>query len=261
MNQFKVGDVVKCVDNSCVAFALKEREKYTVLAVVGEYIVVEDDGDFEEGDWKASRFELVSRPSEQKSPEEIATILWNAYKDVLNEEALEALRDVILNPPEDFTDCDEVISAFSWRWTKQGEDFWLDVHEGKYNKPSEPHSEHLYEDERLTESIAQLEQIKEVKTPIKSDGGSSDYYKILVKLPMPLYDKDGNLVTKVVLETQDLLYAMFRGEWSCCNIGKAALRIAAAMHGGGKEGTSIAYDAKKAIWFGEDILRRFGEER
>ena len=94
--------------------------------------------------------------------------------------------------------------------------------------------------------------------PVRSDGGSSEYYKIPVKLPQPLYDAAGNQVTHVTFETQDLLYAMFYGEWSCGNVGKAARRIAEVLNGRGKEGTSIAYDAKKIIWFGEDILKRFG---
>ena len=95
-------------------------------------------------------------------------------------------------------------------------------------------------------------------SPIKSDGGSSDYYKVTVDLPQPLYDKRGNLVKSIMFETQDLLYAMFYGEWSCCNVGKAARRIAESLQGRGKEGTSISYDAKKIIWFGEDIMKRFG---
>ena len=212
---------------------------------------------------KTERMENKMEASNKRTAEEIAPKLWNAYKDVLNEEALEALRDVILNPPVSVVDNIAIKEAFIWAGTSQGYAFWDDVCNGRYNKETNSHSEHLYADSRLQESVKQLKNIKDTwpattRKPVRSDGGSSEYYKIPVKLPQPLYDVAGNQVTDVTFEAQDLLYAMFYGEWSCSNVGKAARRIAEALNGRGKEGTSIAYDAKKIIWFGEDILKRFG---
>lgn len=223
MNQFKVGDVVKCIDSS-YATALDKGEEYTVVAVVGEYIEVHEDGDFECGEWVSSRFELVSRPSEQKSPEEIAPLLWNAYKDVLNEEALEALRDVILNPPSNFVDCPCILDAFTWYWTKQGEGFWNKVYMGKYNKPTESHSEHLYEDERLMESIAQLEQIK--------DTGSAATSKHYNKQPIQ------SIELMEALFTREEFIGFCKGNF-----------VKYAMRAGSKEGESSEKDHKKALQY------------
>ena len=75
----------------------------------------------------------------EHTPESIAPILYNTYKDTLNDEALEALRQVILDAGNhgrmNFEDADNVDDAFRWRDTKQGEDFWCDVDCGKYDKP------------------------------------------------------------------------------------------------------------------------------
>ena len=95
--------------------------------------------------------------------------------------------------------------------------------------------------------------------PVKSDGGSSNYYKVPLTLPTTLYDKDGNEVKELVFETQDILYALVGGEWSLSNIVKACRRAYLAMKGGGKEGNELDYDARKIIWFGKDFLKRFGK--
>lgn len=74
---------------------------------------------------------------QEKDPAKIAPKLWAAYKDVLNDEALAALRDVICNQWEKYInskDVDNVMDAFTWYKTTQGDDFWNDVYEGKYNK-------------------------------------------------------------------------------------------------------------------------------
>lgn len=83
-----------------------------------------------------------------KDPATIAPKLWNAYKDKLNDEALEALRDVICgeHPKElNFSDKQSIIHSFSWDKTKKGDEFWNDVFFGKYNKQQnstkiEPHT-------------------------------------------------------------------------------------------------------------------------
>ena len=94
---------------------------------------------------------------------------------------------------------------------------------------------------------------------IKSDGGSSDYYKVELKLPMPLYDHNDNLVGIITFETQDILYALVGGEWTLSNIVKACRRAWLSLQGGGKEGNDITYEAKKIHWFAGDFLKRFGK--
>lgn len=79
-----------------------------------------------------------------KDPAKISPKLWNAYKDVLNDEALAALRDVICNQfgkisggtGDKAHDDYDIEYAFYWADTTQGHDFWADVYEGKYNKPT-----------------------------------------------------------------------------------------------------------------------------
>ena len=95
---------------------------------------------------------------------------------------------------------------------------------------------------------------------IKADGASADSYKVIVKLPTPLYDADGNRVDDVVFEMQDIIYATVGGEWTLGNIMKACRRAWLAICGGGKAGGSVSYDARKIIWFGKDLLKRFGGE-
>lgn len=93
---------------------------------------------------------------------------------------------------------------------------------------------------------------------IKSDGGSSKYYKVKMNLPQPLYDASGNLVKEITFETQDILYALVGGEWTLSNIVKACRRAWLSLQGGGKEGNDITYEAKKIHWFSGDFLDRFG---
>lgn len=71
-------------------------------------------------------------------PEAIAPLLWGNYKDKLNEEALAALKHVILDVDKHeeivFEDHNKLVSAFDWACTEQGRDFWDDVDEGEYDK-------------------------------------------------------------------------------------------------------------------------------
>lgn len=93
-------------------------------------------------------WERVTEPKQeileptQKSPEEIAPKLWNAYKDKLNDEALEALRGVICGEhPEElnFIDAVGLSRAFKWGNTPQGHDFWAGVCYGERTKRPEEH--------------------------------------------------------------------------------------------------------------------------
>ena len=81
---------------------------------------------------------------------------------------------------------------------------------------------------------------------IKSDGGSSDYYKLEI---------NGNLV-----EVEDVIYAMVGGDFILGNILKACRRMYLDSKGEGKEGVDIQYDAKKIIYFANSYVRRFGEK-
>jgi len=77
-----------------------------------------------------------------KDPAKIAPKLWAAYKDVLNDEALSALRDVIceqwgslMHSNRPAKDREHIIDAFCWKDTTHGTRFWGEVTDGKHNKP------------------------------------------------------------------------------------------------------------------------------
>ena len=87
---------------------------------------------------KTERMENKMEASNKRTAEEIAPKLWNAYKDVLNEEALTALRQVIEDEEQHegigFKDRPFISTGFVWGETVQGACFWEDVNSGKYNK-------------------------------------------------------------------------------------------------------------------------------
>ena len=81
---------------------------------------------------------------------------------------------------------------------------------------------------------------------IKSDGGSSDYYKLEI---------NGNPV-----EVEDVIYATVGGDFILGNILKACRRMYLDSKGEGKEGVDMQYDANKIIYFANSYVRRFGEK-
>jgi hypothetical protein len=82
-----------------------------------------------------------------------------------------------------------------------------------------------------------------------SDGGSSDYYKIVVQTSHGPAN----------VEVNDLIYALVGGDFDLGNVIKASRRMYLASKGGGKAGTDIAYDANKVKWFIDDFQMRFGK--
>ena len=78
----------------------------------------------------------------------------------------------------------------------------------------------------------------------KSDGGSSDYYKIT------LTNKAGE---SIKVELGEIIRQAFNNDFDLGNIVKACRRIAEAKQGRGKAGVDIAYDANKIIYFANEI--------
>ena len=83
-------------------------------------------------------------------------------------------------------------------------------------------------------------------TKTKSDGGSSDYYKLEI---------NGNLV-----EVEDVIYAMVGGDFILGNILKACRRMYLDSKGQGKDGIDMQYDANKIKYFVDSFVKRFGSE-
>ena len=87
-----------------------------------------------------------------------------------------------------------------------------------------------------------------VPSKFKSDGGSSDYYKLKIKRA-----SDGQVFD---CEMGDIIYSVFGGDFDLGNIVKACRRMHLDGQGGGKDGIDAEYDAKKIEWFTKDFLQR-----
>ena len=86
---------------------------------------------------------------------------------------------------------------------------------------------------------------------IKSDGGSSKYYQLIVRVTE---DKIENAtpqgeVKDVALETGDVIRALVDNDFDLGNCIKAIRRIHQSSKGEGKSGTSIDYDITKIKYF------------
>ena len=81
---------------------------------------------------------------------------------------------------------------------------------------------------------------------IKSDGGSSDYYKLEI---------NGNPV-----EVEAVIYAMVGGDFALGNVLKALRRMYLDSKGQGKEGIDMKYDANKIKYFVDSFVERFGDK-
>lgn len=87
-----------------------------------------------------------------------------------------------------------------------------------------------------------------IKTPIKSDGGSSSYY--FTKLPQHMIDK---ITETGGIEIKDITRYVYDNDSDCKDITKALKRIQEWKKGGGKQGIDALYDANKIIFFAEEL--------
>ena len=85
---------------------------------------------------------------------------------------------------------------------------------------------------------------QEAPSKTKSNGGSSDYYKLEI---------NGNSV-----EVEDIIYAMVGGDFALGNVIKACRRMYLDSKGQGKEGVDMTYDANKIKFFVDSFEKRFG---
>lgn len=88
------------------------------------------------------------------------------------------------------------------------------------------------------------EEIHEQSSKTKSDGGSSDYYKLEI---------NGNSI-----EVEDVIYALVGGDFILGNILKACRRMYLDSKGQGKEGIDMEYDKNKIVYFANSFVNRFG---
>lgn len=88
------------------------------------------------------------------------------------------------------------------------------------------------------------EEIHEQSSKTKSDGGSSDYYKLEI---------NGNPV-----EVEDVIYALVGGDFALGNALKGLRRMYLDSKGQGKEGIDMEYDKNKIVYFVNSFVNRFG---
>lgn len=83
---------------------------------------------------------------------------------------------------------------------------------------------------------------------IKSDGGSSGYYKLEIV----------NRATgeKFQCEMGDVIASVFGNDFDMGNIAKAMRRIYMDSLGQGKEGNDALYDANKCVYFSNVLVQR-----
>lgn len=92
------------------------------------------------------------------------------------------------------------------------------------------------------------------KTSIKSDGGSSDYYKREIpELMLERWNKGG------FIEAKDVMKLFLGNDYNFCNSFKAHCRVQSLREGVGKDGASEKYDLRKAWFFCEDAYNNYLE--
>lgn len=97
-------------------------------------------------------------------------------------------------------------------------------------------------------------EIDQTKKLIKSDGGSSDYYKRKIpELMLDRWNKDG------FIEAKDVMKLFLGNDYNFCNSFKAHCRVQSLRYGVGKDGASEKYDLRKAWFFCEDAYNNYLE--
>lgn len=79
---------------------------------------------------------------------------------------------------------------------------------------------------------------------VKSDGGSSDYYKLTIRTKQGSFE----------CETGDVIRAMVGNNFDLGNALKALRRIYEASQGRGKDGIDMSYDANKINYFVNEFV-------
>lgn len=186
-------------------------------------------------DQQPDSFCYYPRQLEIVYPEEVAPNLWNSIADKLDNYEKINLAHVILEQYSILEEDFDLLHSFTWTDSKQGYDYWSNINKRINSRKIDSFIEEYNQPSNCTEA-----------TKIKSDGGSSDYYKLEI---------NGNLV-----EVEDVIYAMVGGDFALGNAMKALRRIYLDSKGQGKEGIDMQYDANKIKYFVDSFVKRFGSE-
>lgn len=139
------------------------------------------------------------------------------------------------------------------------------ITEALLNKPTDADRQELYDmgDEEFDTpnltgaSVTNIEPPSEIAIKahmksVTSDGGSSDYYKLKLRLDANCVTTVDDQTVDVTLETGDVIRVLVGNDFNLGNAVKALRRIYEASEGRGKEGVDIAYDIKKIKYFLDD---------
>lgn len=94
----------------------------------------------------------------------------------------------------------------------------------------------------------------------KSDGGSSDYYKIGIpvqKIKAALEEAERGGSDKVIVETEDIIRYALNNDFDRGNIFKCLVRITSLENGLGKAGNSALYDVNKVVYSASKMQRHY----
>jgi hypothetical protein len=122
-----------------------------------------------------------------------------------------------------------------WRLHKSDEDYFVQPETPAYNKVDGKMEDHVT-----------IRDSGKIVGPVKSDGGSTDYYKLTIKTKNGTFD----------CETGDVIAALVGDNFPLGNALKALRRIYCYSQGMGKDGIDAKYDQKKINYFVADFLER-----
>ena len=110
----------------------------------------------------------------------------------------------------------------------------------KWDTITEDFDEYL---ELISLAATPLPECKSTDGSIKSDGGSSDYYKLLIN--------------NIPIETEDIIRDVFGNDFDFGNAFKSLVRAYKTQQGCGKEGNDISYECNK-IKYSVNKIRKQG---
>lgn len=149
-----------------------------------------------------------------------------------------------LNPEYQFRSGDQIVTD---NIAKQG--YFDRQMELDYKNTYESSGKHVGEVSEWDGSVCTSEEA------ITSDGGKSDYYKIV--LPQWLLDKQ---LENGYIMLEDLTEVMFKNDFNYTNVFKAQKRMFELQQGKGKKGNTLEYDANKVKYYVDKQLEVFNRD-
>ncbi len=100
-----------------------------------------------------------------------------------------------------------------------------------------------------------------VSEAVKSDGGSSSYYELHVRVPAGDCTTVTDQLIDVKLETGDVIRSLVDNDFDLGNVIKALRRLHLAANGKGKVGTDVEYDCKKVEYFMKNWYKNYQKDQ